>query len=125
MDNKTLIELKKELEFEARGNKKYEVKAIIDSAVYDQQTNNQMPDLYYLVLWKGYSEEENTWEPSSAVIYLRKLISTFHKEHLEKPTTTSPPLDSALSMAKPMVSKDEPKQKCGYPSKRANKRGQK
>ena len=28
------------MEFEVRGDKKYEIKAIIDSAVYSQQANN-------------------------------------------------------------------------------------
>ena len=61
MDNKTLLEPEKELEFKAGDNKEYEVKAIIDSAMYGQQANNdQMPDLYYLVSWKGYKEEKNT-----------------------------------------------------------------
>ncbi len=77
--DKALPEPEKEFEFEAGDNKEYEVEAIIDSAVYGQEANDQMPGLYYLVLWKGYPEEENTWEPSSAVIHLRKLISTFHK----------------------------------------------
>ena len=123
MDNKALPKPEKELEFEAGDNKEYEVEAIIDSAVYGQQANNdQMPGLYYLVSWKGYPEEENTWEPSSAVIHLRKLISTFHKEHPEKPTATSPPLDSAPPMARPTIPK-EPKQKRSRPSKGANKRG--
>ncbi len=49
-----------EKEFEARDNKEYEVEVIIDSVVYGQQANDQMPGLYYLVLWKGYPEEENT-----------------------------------------------------------------
>ncbi len=49
--DKALPELEKNLEFEAGGNKEYEVKAIIDSAVYGQQANsNQMSGLYYLVL---------------------------------------------------------------------------
>ncbi len=39
-----------EKEFEAGDNKEYEVEAIIDSAVYGQQANNQMLGLYYLVL---------------------------------------------------------------------------
>ena len=122
MDNKTLLELEKELEFEAGDNKEYKVKAIIDNALYGQQANNkQMPGLYYLVSWKGYSEEENTWEPSLAVIHFQKLISIFHKEHPKKPTATSPPLDSAPPMAMPTISK-EPKRKRGRPSKRTNKR---
>ncbi len=125
VDNKALLEVEKELEFEAGGNKKYEVEAIIDSAVYGQQANNQILGLYYLILWKGYPEEKNTWEPSSAVIYLWKLINTFHKEHPEKPTATSPPLDSAPPMARPTVLKQESKQKRGRPSKGANKRDRK
>ncbi len=49
-----------EKEFEAGDNKEYEFKTIIDTAVYGQQVNDQMPGFYYLVLWKGYPEEENT-----------------------------------------------------------------
>ncbi len=113
-----------EKEFEVGDNKEYEVEVIIDSAVYGQQANDQMPGLYYLVSWKGYSEEENTWEPLLTVIHLQKLISTFHKKHPEKPTATSPPLDSAPPMARPMIPK-EPKQKRGHLSKGTNKRNRK
>ncbi len=60
VDNKFLPEPKKELEFEARSKKEYEVEVIINSAVDGQQVNDQMPDLYYLVSWKGYPKEENT-----------------------------------------------------------------
>ncbi len=120
--DKALPEPEKEFEFEVGDNKEYEIEAIIDNAVYGQQANDQIPGLYYLVSWKGYPEEENTWEPSSAVIYLWKLISTFHKEHPEKPTAISPPLDSAPPMARPTIPK-EPKRKHGRPSKEANKRG--
>ena len=60
MDNKALPEPEKVMEFEVGGDKEYEIKAIIDSVVYGQQANNnQMPSFYYLVLWKGYPEEEN------------------------------------------------------------------
>ena len=38
--DKTLPELEKDLEFEAKGNKEYEIKVIIDSVVYGQQANN-------------------------------------------------------------------------------------
>ncbi len=55
-----MSESEKKLEFETRGNKEYEIEAIIDNAVYGQQANDQIPGLYYLVSWKGYPEEENT-----------------------------------------------------------------
>ncbi len=57
MDRKALM--KPEKEFEAGDNKEYEVEIIIDSAVYGWQANNQIPGLYYLLLWNGYPEKEN------------------------------------------------------------------
>ncbi len=57
-----------------------------------------------------------------AVIHLRKLISTFQKEHPEKPIVTFPPLDSAPLMARPTIPK-RPKQKHGRLSKGDNKQG--
>ena len=122
--DKAQPEPKKNLEFETQDNNKYEAKAIINSVVYSQWANNsdQMPSFYKLVLWKGYSKEENTWEPLLAVIHLQKLINTFHKEHLEKPTATSLLLDSILPMVRPIVPK-KLKQKRDCPSKKANKRG--
>ena len=46
------------MEFEAKSDKEYEVKAMIDSAMYGQQANNnQMLGLYYLVLWKNYPKK--------------------------------------------------------------------
>ena len=39
----------------------YEVEAIRDSTVYAKKSKSgHLPDLYYLVSWKGYPEEENT-----------------------------------------------------------------
>ena len=51
------------------GNKgKYEVKAIWDSAVYAKESElGHLQGLYYLVSWKRYLEEENTWELASAI----------------------------------------------------------
>ena len=92
------------LEFEpGNNNKKYKVKAIRNSAVYAKKVDRHPLGLYYLVTWKGYSEEENTWKPFLAVIYLQKMVNTFYKDHPEKPTATSARLDSALPMAKPTV----------------------
>ena len=99
----------------------YKVEAIRDSAVYTKETDGHLSGLYYLVVWKGYPEEENTWEPSSAVMHLRKMVTTFHKDHPEKLTATSAPLDSASPMAKPRTQLP-PKRKRGRPTERATKR---
>ena len=54
-------------EFEAGDNKEYEVEGIRDSAVYARESEKQLPGLYYLVLWKGYPEKENSWELALAI----------------------------------------------------------
>ncbi len=112
------------LEFESNGNsKEYKVEAICDSIVYARESEGHLPGLYYLVSWKGYSEEENTWEPASAVIHLCKLISNFHLDHPEKPTATSPPIDCAPPMARPIVkprAETSSKQKRDRPAKDSN-----
>lgn len=50
------------LEFENNGNsKKYKVKTICDNKVYAKESDfGHWLDLYYMVLWKDYPEEENT-----------------------------------------------------------------
>ena len=99
----------------------YKVEAIWDSAVYARKSESgHLPGLYYLVLWKEYPEEENTWEPASAVQHLRKLISLFHKDHPDKPTATFPAINTAPPMARPTVKVTEPA-KLTEPAKR--KRG--
>ena len=108
-----------------RDEGQYEVEAIRDNAVYAKESESgYLPGLYYLVSWKGYPEEENTWEPASAVKHLRKLISSFYKDHPDKPTATSPAIDTAPPMARPTVKPTEPlKRKQGRPAKgRATKR---
>ena len=94
---------------------------IRDSAVYAKEADRHLPGLYYLVAWKGYPEEENTWEPSLAVMHLRKMVSTFHKDHPEKPTATSASLNSVPPMAKPTIQLPA-KRKQGQPTGRAKKR---
>ena len=84
-------------------NGEYKVKAIWDSVVYARESQSgHLPSLYYLVSWKRYPEEENTWELTSAVHHLRKLISLFHKDHPDKltaisfATDTAPPMDKLI-----------------------------
>ena len=49
-------------EFEAGSDEEeYKVKRIRDSTVYAKESaTGHLLDLYYLVSWKGYPEEENT-----------------------------------------------------------------
>ena len=112
----------KELELGAGNSKEYKVEAIWDSAIYASKSESgQLPGLYYLVAGKGYSEEENTWKPSSTVQHLKKLINSFYKNHLEKPTATSPPIDLAPPMARPTVRPTPLKQKRGQAAGIASK----
>ncbi len=108
--------------------KKYEVGPICNSAVYAMESEGHLAGLYYL-------EEKNTWEPASAIQHLRRLVSTFHKEHPEKPTAILPPTDFALAKARSIVKPtaksfqelSAAKQKRGRPAKAsgANKRAKK
>ena len=88
-------------EFEAGDDKEYEVDGIRDSAVYARESAGQLPGLYYLVSWKGYPEEENTWEPTLAIQHLQRLVTAYHKDNPKKPTVTFVPVDTAPSIAKP------------------------
>ena len=83
-----------ELDAGNKDSEEYEVEAVWDSAVYANKLElGHLTGVYYLVAWKGYPKEENTWKPSSAVQYLKKLISSFHRDHPEKPTATSLPIN--------------------------------
>lgn len=69
-------------------------------------------DFYYLVWRKNYFEEKNTWEPISVLKDLQKLISSFHKDHLNKPTVRSLPIDITTLMSR-LTKLLAMKQKCG------------
>ena len=113
----------KELELETGDSEEYEVEAIRNSAVYASKSESgQLPGLYYLLAWKRYPDEENTWEPSYAIQHLNMLVNSFHKNHPEKLTATSPPINSAPPMAKPTVMLTSLKRKQGQPAGDASKR---
>ena len=82
---------------------------IRDSVVYGRESESvHLLGFYYLVSWKRYPEEENTWELASVVQNLRKLISSFHKDHLDKPIATSPTINTAPPMVRPTITPTEP-----------------
>ena len=97
-----------ELEFKAADSKEYKMEVIWNNAVYANKAKSYLLKHYYLVIWKSYPEKKNTWEFLSVVQYFKKLISYFHKKHLEKQTTTFPPIDSPLPMARPIVKQIRP-----------------
>lgn len=101
------------------------MEAIWDSAVYVQElTSGHIPGLHYLISWKSYPKEDNTWEPILIVQHLQKLLSTFHKDYSRKPTVTSASINlvspMAKSSAKPIGAKQKHGQKTGT-SKHAKK----
>ena len=120
--NKRVYQRVTELELEANNGKKYKVEPIWDSAVYASKLESgQLPRLYYLVAWKRYPKEENTCKPSFAVQHPKKLINSLHKDHLEKAIATSPPIDLAPPMARPIVRPTSLKRKQGQPAGGASK----
>lgn len=50
----------------------YKVEVICNSAVYTKkaEVRSHLVGLNYLVSWKGYPKEKNTWEPVLAIQYL-------------------------------------------------------
>ena len=59
---------KRVTELKAGNSKECKIETIQNSAVYASKSESgQLSGLYYLVACKGYPEEENTWEPLSAV----------------------------------------------------------
>ena len=107
------------------------METIWESKNYARESeSDHLSGLHYLVSWKKYREEENTWEPTSAVQHLRKLISSFYKNHPDKPTATFSAINTTSLIAKlivrPMVKPIEPsKQKRGWPANSTNNRAKK
>lgn len=56
------------IEFKAENEKEYKVEGIWDNTFYAKElVVDYLPDFYYLISWKGYLKEENTWEPTLAI----------------------------------------------------------
>jgi hypothetical protein len=60
------------------GEEEYEVEKILNSRKVGRQ-------LQYLIHWKGYGPEEDTWQPKADVANAPKLVRRFHQQHPEAP----------------------------------------
>jgi len=62
----------------ADGHVEYEVEVILDSRIRYRK-------LQYLVKWKGYGPEENSWQPVENLIHSPELIDEFHERNPRAP----------------------------------------
>ena len=67
---------------QTNGEKEYEVAEILD-------TRTTFSNKEYLVSWKGYSREENSWEPEANLQKCQQAISSYYQRHPETPNLTS------------------------------------
>lgn len=58
------------LELDTKKIKKYAIKTIKDSTIHNNIAKDQLPELYNLVFWNSYSEDESTYELISTIIHL-------------------------------------------------------
>ena len=63
---------------EVEQEEEYEVSQILDS----KRVRNSVR---YLVQWKGYGPEDNTWEPRAHVAHAPALVADFHARYPDKP----------------------------------------
>lgn len=88
--------MKTSIELDNGNSKEYKVEAIHDIEIYIKELDKgYLLGFYYLISWKGYLEEEITLELALAIQDLRKLVTTFHRNHFEKLIATSLAIDSA------------------------------
>jgi len=68
------METPNDIELDEDTEQEYEVEEILDKT----RVNGQVR---YLVKWKGYTNDENTWEPISNLTDCRQAIKKFHDQH--------------------------------------------
>ncbi|KAF8759770.1 reverse transcriptase [Rhizoctonia solani] len=59
------------------GEEEYEVEQIIDS-------KKQRGKWFYLIKWKGYGPEDNSWEPEELLEHSQEEIKQFNQARLRK-----------------------------------------
>jgi hypothetical protein len=66
------------------GQEEYEVEEILDS-----RRKGRWKKLEYLVHWKGYGKEEDTWEPANMIDNSMELVKKFHEKNPNRPGPTN------------------------------------
>jgi hypothetical protein len=61
-----------------RGEEEYEVEEVLNSRMRGRRFE-------YLVKWKGYTDEHNTWEPASNLTNSKEAVTKYHKKHPSAP----------------------------------------
>ena len=59
------------------GEEEYKVESILDS----KRTGDQWE---YLVKWKGYGPEEDSWEPKENLDHAKELLKKYHRKLMKK-----------------------------------------
>jgi hypothetical protein len=79
---------------EIEGESEYEVERILQSEVRTTRRKSggrykQIKSLYFLVQWKGYPDDESTWEPGTSLERATESIEEFYRENPEAPALTT------------------------------------
>ena len=91
----------------------YEAKKVLDSRLYHGK-------LQYLVKWKGYPNEENTWEPEVNLEHSPDLIEEFHHDNPSAPRRLDPSIPIRF-ISLTQFTDPPPLQQCWWEGKLAGK----
>ena len=76
---------------EINGDLEYEVEKIVNSEIRSSTKkvsgrSKRVKTQFYLVKWKGYPEDECTWEPGHHLTSAEEKVEEFHQNHPQAPT---------------------------------------
>jgi hypothetical protein len=75
---------------EVDGELEYEVEKILQSEIRTTRRRQggryrSTKTLYFLVKWKGYPDDECTWEPEASLEGVPELVEAFYQRHPDSP----------------------------------------
>ena len=76
---------------EINGDLEYEVERIVNREIRNSTKkingrNKRVKIQFYLVKWKGYPEDECTWEPGHHLASAEEEVEEFHQNNPQAPT---------------------------------------